>query len=362
MERPTIALLASYPMKPNIQAVLYNLGRLLRDEFTFDLIMGPEGPPEQLQGLYETFPFRPHLKLNGLGFAFTATRKYLNSYQPDAIINAGQPFPLGLAIVSLGNWYDVPTILRVTGDYFAESEIGSMWERRKRKLLHGILFNAVYQNADVAIPVGQNLADKLLRNGFEEEQVYPLPQPFDPEPFSALSLAERRQLKEELGLELGRKTVLFVGRLSWGKGADRVLEIAKGVHQKSREFQFCLVGDGKYVSDFQRQFAAEEVFCAGYVPRERVPEYFKVADLLIHPSRRDALPNVILEALAARVPVIASPVGEMSNLISHTSHEIEDYVRYILEKNWKYNDLPKCLNWITQKKNYTKLLKRVVGK
>ena len=283
------------------------------------------------------------------------------SQRPDAIMNASQPFPLGLAVASLGTWYDVPTILRITGDYFAESEIGSVWERRRRKLFHGILLNAVYQKADVAVPVGQNLADKLVRNGFEKEQVQPLPQPFDPELFSPLPSAERRQLKVKLGLEPRRKTILYVGRLSWGKGADRVLDIANRVHRESDEFQFCLFGDGDYVSDFRWQFASEEVFCAGFVLREHVSEYFKVADLLIHPSRRDALPNVILEALAAKVPVIAAPVGEIGNLVTMLSEDPGVYVRRILSGNWVLDELPEHVgNKDKQREEYERVINRAM--
>lgn len=354
MEKPVVALLASYPLQPNIQAVLYNLGRLLDDEFAFHLIMGPEDPPAQLRGLYSVFHFgAPLIDKAGIGFSFKATRKYLSQQRPEAIMNASQPFPLGLAVVSLGRWYDIPTILRVTGDYFAGGEIGTAWEQWKGSLLHGTLFNAVYRKADVALPVGPNLAEKLVRHGFDADCVHPLSQPFDPDLFSYLPSNEQRQLKKKLGLEPDRKTILTVGRLSWGKGADRVLEIATRVHRESDAYQFCLVGDGGYADTFRRQFAPEDVFCAGYVPREQVHHYFKGADLLIHPSRRDALPNVILEALAAEVPVIAAPVGEIDNLVTMLSNDPDEYVQKILDEHWVLDELPEPLdNWEKQAKKY----------
>ena len=354
MEQPVVALLASYPLQPNIQAVLYNLGRLLRDEFSFHLIMGPEEPPEQLRNLYSVFHSdAPPIDKAGIGFAFKVTRKYLAHHRPRAIMNASQPFPLGLAVVSLGRWYDIPTILRVTGDYFAGGEIGTAWEQWKGSLLHGTLFNAVYRKADVALPVGPNLAEKLVRHGFDADCVHPLSQPFDPDLFSPLPSNERRQLKRKLELEPDRRVILNVGRLSWGKGADRVLEIASRVHRESDEYQFCLVGDGDYADTFRQKFAPEDVFCTGYVPREQVHEYFKVADLLIHPSRRDALPNVILEAFAAEVPVMAAPVGEIGNLVTMLSNDPGEYVQRILSEHWVLDELPEPLDsWEKQAKEY----------
>jgi glycosyltransferase involved in cell wall biosynthesis len=326
----------------------------LDDEFVFYLIMGPEDPPAQLRDLYSVFHFdTPLIDKAGIGFSFKATREYLAQQRPEAIMNASQPFPLGLAVVALGRWYDVFTIIRVTEDYFAEGEIGTAWERKKRSVLHGMLFNAMYRTSDVAIPVGPNLAEKLVRHGFDPDRVHPLPQPFNPDLFSPLPSNGWRQLKKKLGLEPDRETILTVGRLGWGKGADRVLEITTRVHRESDAYQFCLVGDGGYADTFRRQFAPEDVFCAGYVPREQVHHYFKVADLLIHPSRRDALPNVILEALAAEVPVIAAPVGEIDNLVTMLSNDPDEYVQKILGEHWVLDELPEPLNsWEKQAKKY----------
>jgi len=276
-------------------------------------------------------------------------------------MNVSQPFPLGLAVVSLGIYYNVPTILRVTGDYFAEGKIGTAWEQWKGSLIHGMLFNAVYRNADVALPVGPNLAEKLVRRGFDPERVHPLPQPFDSDLFSPVPADERQQLKKKLELEPDRKVILNVGRLSWGKGADRVLEIASQVHRESDAYQFCLVGNGEYADIFRQQFASEEVFCVGYVPREQVHEYFKVADLLIHPSRHDALPNVILEGLAAEVPVMAAPVGEINNLVTMLSEDPDEYVERILSNRWILDELPESLDsWEKQAGRCKEVLSKVL--
>jgi glycosyltransferase involved in cell wall biosynthesis len=276
-------------------------------------------------------------------------------------MNVSQPFPLGLAVVSLGAYYDVPTILRITGDYFAENEIGTAWERKKHSVLHGTIFNAVYRKADVALPVGPNLADRLVKNGFEPGRVHTLPQPFDSELFSPLPADGRRQLKKRLGVDLDRKIILNVGGLSWRKGADRLLEIVGNVHDASSSYQFCLVGDGDYADTFRRQFASNDVCCPGYVPREKVHEYFKVADLLIHPTRCDGLPNVILEALAAKVPVMAAPVGEINHLVTMLSEDPDEYVERILSNRWILDELPKSLDsWEKQAGRYEEVLSKVL--
>ncbi len=359
-----VAVLGSYPLQPNIQSVLFNLGRLLRGKFSFHLLMGPEPLPDQLRGLYTAFQFDvPPVKSDNVGFAFKAVKSYLGRNRPQAIVNASQPFPLGAAVVIFGSWYGVPTILRVTGDYFEESNFGNRWSRLKQEFIHGRVLNYVYRQSDFAVPVGSRLAHKLLQHGFSSDQVKLLPQPFDPEPFSPTDKPEKRSLKKGLGLDPDRKIILNVGRLSWGKGADRVFEIAEAVQEKTDGvYQFCLVGDGEYKNEFRNRFAREDVYCAGFVARQNVHKYYRIADLLIHPTRRDALPNVILEALAAEVPVMAAPVGEIGNLVTMVSDDPDEYVRKILRGHWTLDELPEPLDsWEKQAKRYEALFSEAVN-
>mgnify|MGYP002762253229 CR=1 FL=1 len=357
-ESPVVGLLASYPLQPNLQAVLYNLGRMLKDEVTFHLVMGPEKLPEQLEGLVQSIHVDPPpVSTHGRGFSMKAAFSYASAHRPDVLMNVGQPYPLGIAVVTAGRVYGIRTVLRITGDYLAEASIaGTRREKIWRQLFHGTLLHNVYQQADTVLPVGRRLAQKLVGAGFPEETVHPLPQPFDAELFEQKAGAQKVEKKRELGLEPDRKMILNVGRLTWGKGADRVLEVARRVTDRANgQFQFCLVGDGPYKEAFS-SFPSEAVYTAGYVDREKVHEYFQAADLLIHPSRRDALPNVILEAIAARVPVIASPVGEIPDYVSTTLEGVPKYVDCILSKEWRCEPIPSWFSWEEQKSKYARLL------
>lgn len=369
MAEKTVAILASHTLHPNMEAVLYNLGRMCKQEFDMHLIVGPEDVPSHLKDLYTVADIECHKhcppkqnaygKLATLGFPFIAAHKYLARYQPSVLMNVGQTFPLGLAVVLLGNWHGVPTILRVTDDYFTASNFGSLWKRCARSLMHEYAFSSVYKSADIVLPVGSNLASNLVATGFGKNQVCVLSQPFDPRPFSPVQDAIGQQMKRSMGLEVDKEIILYVGRINRRKGADRVFKIADAVCGESDAYQFCLVGEGEYVTDFRERFAAEDVHCAGMVPRSQVGKFFKVADMLIHPTRRDALPNVILEALAAGVPVMAAPVGEIANLVTMLSHDPKDYVDKILEGDWVNDPLPTHFGWNEQKRRYTRMFKEV---
>ncbi len=356
-ESPIIGLLASYPLKPNLQAVLYNLGRMLKGEATFDLVMGPEKLPERLEGLFRDIHVDPPpVSLHGLGFPLKAAFSYASAGRPDVLMNVGQPYPLGVSVVAAGKTFNIRTVLRVTGDYLSESNIARTYsEQIWRQLFHETLLHKVYQQAGTVVPVGQRLADKLIKSGFHEEKVKTIPQPFDPELFREES-GSKIERKRELGLQSDKITILNVGRLSWGKGADRVLEIVERIWYKEEDkFQFCLVGNGPYKEAF-KSYPTDDVKTTGYVKRKKIHKYFQAADLMIYPTRRDALPNVILEAIATKVPIIASPVGEIPDYVNVTTESTEEYVRYIKSEKWATDESPSWFKWESQVQKYKSLL------
>lgn len=351
----TVGLLASAPLQPNMVSVLHNLGRMLRDSHRLHLIMGDESLPKPLTGLFETIRIKPPtVNVHGVGFAFKASYKYLRSYQPDTIMNVSQPYPLGAAVALLGPLFNVRTLVRVTGNYMDEKKLARSYIKYAyRHIYHNRILNHIYKRSDITLPIGENIANDLISNGFKPDKVKVRPQPFDAEKFS--TTCDKTEAKRKIGLNTTKKTLLFVGRVSWGKGADRLIKIIDIVTDQNTNFQFCVVGQGEFV-DHIESYDNEKAISVGPVKRENIHKYYEAADLFVYPTRKDGLPNVILEAIAARVPVVSSPVAEIPNYVTHTYENVNDFVNYILTDDWKADDIPKWFNWEYQKNEYRQLL------
>lgn len=360
--RKKLGILAPHSLPPNLVGVLMNLAWLLEEDIDLHLITGrKDSLPSSITNAYTLCRVsRSSVDLGGLGFAVKALDAYLGEDRPDLLMNAGQPFPLGVAVVVKGLRFGIPTLLRITGNYLDEGRLQKGWGRVKARLMHRHILHFVYRQASLAVPVGRRLAKKMVQCGFEADAVVPQPQPFDPGPFTPLSEQEKKKCKAELGLCPGRNVVLFVGRLSWKKGADRVHKIAQRVLKRSSAFQFCLLGEGPYREIFQ-QFEAKDVCCPGRISRENVHRYFQVADLLLHPTRSDALPNVILEALASETPVVASPVGEIPDYVSMVTNDISEYVEYVVSKNWEKDSMSKSFKKPKQKQSYIDIINKAIN-
>jgi glycosyltransferase involved in cell wall biosynthesis len=110
-------------------------------------------------------------------------------------------------------------------------------------------------------------------------------------------------------------TVLYVGRLSYEKGTDLLLEAWRGA--ATDDLQLVMVGDGPLRSELETM-AVPGVQFLGQVPRARVAELMATARCLVVPSRcYEVQPLVLLEAMAHGVPAVVMGLAALPDLIDH---------------------------------------------
>lgn len=118
------------------------------------------------------------------------------------------------------------------------------------------------------------------------------------------------------------RRILHVGRFERKKGHDVLLHAFRGLLATHPDCSLVLIGgDGPTLG--QTRALIEELNLSGrvelhvHVPHEELPPYFERADLFVLPSRAEPFGIVLLEAGAASLPVIASDVGGIPELIEH---------------------------------------------
>lgn len=107
------------------------------------------------------------------------------------------------------------------------------------------------------------------------------------------------------------RVVAFAGRLSSEKGPDLFCEIARA-NQGVATFR--MYGDGPMAAQLRKKYADWVEFC-GYTPH--MESIWSEVGLLLMPSRAEGLPMACLEAMAHGVPVLASRVGALPDVIAH---------------------------------------------
>ena len=128
----------------------------------------------------------------------------------------------------------------------------------------------------------------------------------------------KAELRRQLGWSDHERVVVSVGRLSPEKGYDDLLTAFAATQRQFPSARLVLIGDGDQrpaLQQLQGQLGLNgEVTFAGL--QDDVSRWLAAADVYVQPSRREGLPLAVLEAMAAGLPVIATRVGDLGQLIT----------------------------------------------
>jgi glycosyltransferase involved in cell wall biosynthesis len=166
-------------------------------------------------------------------------------------------------------------------------------------------------SAEKVVTVCQAFADQLVQAGVRANRTSvchnSVVAPRD------VTLHEQQTLRNRLGIADGQHIVLSVGRLSREKGhSDLVTAIALLRDQDCElEFKLLIVGEGPERERLDRAIRLHGLGdCVIFAGQTRdVAPYYAIADVLALPSHSEGSPNVLLEAMAASVPIVATSVG-----------------------------------------------------
>ena len=124
-----------------------------------------------------------------------------------------------------------------------------------------------------------------------------------------------RALRAELGIADTELVVAMVSGLRPEKAHDVAFAAVGELLASVPELRLLVVGDGPLRAEVQRAASAlgDRALAIGYRPD--VLAVLDAADVLLHPSRADALPTTIIEAMAASTPVVATRVGGIPELV-----------------------------------------------
>ncbi len=122
--------------------------------------------------------------------------------------------------------------------------------------------------------------------------------------------------RSEWGFSPAQRLLLVLGRFHPQKGIDWLLQQAPTILAEIPEAALLFVGEGPLRSSVERTCAGLPSGRCKVLPWEkRVPELLKAADALLLPSRYEGLPNVVLEAMGAGLPVVAAKVEGVAELL-----------------------------------------------
>jgi glycosyltransferase involved in cell wall biosynthesis len=282
---------------------------------------------DEIDGLPVVHPRAPYLPGGGALFAPVNAPLYLAGLLPYAralrgrfdVVLGAYLYPDGCAAALLAQLLGVPYALKGHG---TDVNLVAGW-RTVRPLLRLTL-----ERAGAAIGVSRPMVERLVELGAPRERAVLVENGVDRDTFQP---RDKREARRELGLPEDANVIVFVGRLEKEKGAPELVDALRLVAQRRSTRQrppvhLVFVGDGSLRRELERHAqhlanapAGEDVGArvrlAGPKPLEEVARHLAAADLLALPSWAEGTPNVVLEALAAGRPVVATRVGGIPDVV-----------------------------------------------
>lgn len=187
------------------------------------------------------------------------------------------------------------------------------WERTFRERVKSRLMDLARRTcADSVVTVSSRARQALLDAGYGRgARLVTVHNGVDAQPARGSGPGVRR----ELGLDPDDLVVVMVSVLREGKGHDVAFRALAALRERHANVRLLVVGDGpaRVLITEQARAAGEAVVFAGH--RDDVMAVLDAADILLHPSRVDAFPTVLLEAMAASLPVVATSVGGIPEIV-----------------------------------------------
>jgi len=149
-------------------------------------------------------------------------------------------------------------------------------------------------------------------------------------------------LKDELSIPRKSKIVLYVGRFVQRKGALNLVKAAPAIVKKEPNVLFVLIGGGfTEGAEYEKTIRSlvdtsglqDNVLLLPWMSHEKVLKYYKVADIFVHPATYEPFGNIIVEAMAAGLPVIASKSGGPEEIIKDSGIILENNEPALISKS-----------------------------
>lgn len=124
------------------------------------------------------------------------------------------------------------------------------------------------------------------------------------------------EVRAELGIDPGYRVIGMVSALRPEKGHEVALAAIGMLRERGmRDARLVIVGDGPLLGELERAAAKADGAVVLTGRRMDVPRVLDAFDVCVHPSHLDAFPTTLIEALAASVPIVATRVGGIPEIV-----------------------------------------------
>lgn len=286
------------------------------------------------------------------------------------IIHTQHPFFMGHIGLSLGRKLGIPVITTyhtLLAEYVKTYvPFVSLLARRYMIYLSRRYCNAV----DLVLTPSGPMREVLQSYGVNKP-IEILPTGIYPEEFER---SDRKGIRKKYGVPEKSPLLLYVGRVASEKNIEMLLTSFSIVLGKHPHAYLLLIGGGPELADFKRLAGrlgvGRRAIFAGFVKKEETVTHFAAADLFVFPSTTDTQGIVLLEAMAAGLPITAVGImgprdivkdGKTGYLTPNDAAEFSESINVLLKNSGRRHRMGKAAKEEAQKYAAPRMAKRLEG-
>jgi len=186
----------------------------------------------------------------------------------------------------------------------------------RRNWLYERVQSLALRRADAVIAVSAPLVQRLADDGVPRHKIHCIPNGFTP----LVDTVTRAAARHRLGIRTDALVAGWVGRLSREKGADVMLD---ALAESDPRWQLSVIGEGDELNHLRRQAATLRISSrvAWHGPIANAGSLLTAFDAFVLSSRTEGTPITLLEAMNAGVPIVATRVGGVPDVVN-SSHAL----------------------------------------
>ncbi|TGL78158.1 glycosyltransferase family 4 protein [Leptospira yasudae] len=243
-------------------------------------------------------------------FGFPAKRilkRHFKKEKPD-IVHVVTEGPLGWSAVRAAKDLGIPVVSDFRTNFHSYTEYYKVGFAGK---LVGNYLRRLHNRTAITLTPSQDLADHLLKQGYENVRI--VSRGIDTNLFHPSK--RDSSLRKEWGATQDQLVVLYVGRIAAEKNIELAVQAFRKIQETIPNARMVLVGEGPLRETLEKK-NPDLIFC-GLKKGEELAKHYASGDLFLFPSMTETFGNVVLEAMASGIALVAYQYAAAGSYLKH---------------------------------------------
>ncbi len=175
----------------------------------------------------------------------------------------------------------------------------------------------MYELSDHVVSVTRYMKDFFVGEyGIDADKITVVPNGLDVAGICEITKEEKSKIKSELGFGRDEKIIVFSGRVDHCKGISFLVEAFTEARKYRDNLRLVIIGQGDIQDCMEKTGSSYgKITYTGFIPSDKVMDFYKIADAGVVPSIYDHCPYTVLEMMAYKIPLILSKINGLNEML-----------------------------------------------